>query len=347
MASFGNTALFIATIAVTSLSLTGCGGTGDSGNGGNSGSASASTTIGPEREQNLPKIVYTTFYPTTYMANYIGGGEIEVVCPLPPETDPIFWRPTPEQIGEYQQAGLIIINGAEYEKWVATAALPPSRVVDTAAPLADDFITMETTTHSHGSAGEHTHEGVDGHTWVDPMNAIAQGEQIKIAFEQVWPDLADVFNDNFEQLKVNFESIHGQLAAASDRLKEAQVLCNHPAYNYLAARLELEITNLDLDPGAELTEEQISELRAIADPERKTLLLWESKPLASTEQTLSEELGIINVVFSPAETEPGEDDTATTIGAPGPGGGAARQTRADYYTILGRNVRNLNAALRK
>jgi len=347
MALLRKTYLFAATITFTSLAITGCGGGEESSNTGSSGSASATTPSGPQREQNLPKVVYTTFYPTTYMANYIGGGEIEVVCPLPPDTDPIFWRPTPEQIGEYQQAGLIIINGAEYEKWVPTAALPPSRMVDTAAPLAEDFITMESTTHSHGSAGEHTHEGVDGHTWVDPMNAIAQAEQIKIAFEQVWPDLADVFNDNFEQLKVNFESIHGQLAAGADRMKEAQVLCNHPAYNYLAARHEWEVTNLDLNPEAELTEEQISELRTVVDPDRKTLLLWESKPLESIEQILSDELDIISVVFSPGETQPGEDDTTTTIGAPGPGGGGARQARADYYAILGRNIRNINAALRK
>ena len=40
--------------------------------------------------------VITTFYPTQYFAQRIGGDLIDVTCPVPADEDPIFGCPTPE-----------------------------------------------------------------------------------------------------------------------------------------------------------------------------------------------------------------------------------------------------------
>src|SRR5690606_32952003 len=104
--------------------------------------------------------IYTTFYPTTYFARRIAPESFEVVCPLPEDADPIIWPPSREAIAAYQKAGAIILSGAEFEKWAITAALPRSRVVDSAAAIPDGFITFQSTTRSHGAGGEHPHEGI-------------------------------------------------------------------------------------------------------------------------------------------------------------------------------------------
>ena len=48
--------------------------------------------------------VYTTFYATTYFTERIGGDRVKVVCPLPADADPIYWKPDSEAIAAYQLA---------------------------------------------------------------------------------------------------------------------------------------------------------------------------------------------------------------------------------------------------
>ena len=135
-------------------------------------SESQSQTSADTSTAAAPLTVYTTFYPTTYFTQRIGGSHVEVTCPLPDDADPIFWQPDRNTIMAYQKAALIILNGADFEKWALTASLPTGRIVDTARNFTDQFITYESVTHSHGPGGDHTHEGIDGHTWIDPTLAI-------------------------------------------------------------------------------------------------------------------------------------------------------------------------------
>ena len=145
--------------------------------------------------------VYTTFYPTTYFAQRIGGDVAQVVCPCPADADPAYWMPKDEAIAAYQKADLIVINGASFEKWLPKVTLPESRIVDTARPLRDTLIKLEqAVTHSHGPEGEHVHHGIDGHTWVDPMNAKTQAREILKALVRKLPAQKVAFERNFAAL---------------------------------------------------------------------------------------------------------------------------------------------------
>ena len=116
-------------------------------------------------ERSGKPVVYTTFYPTKYFAERIGGDLLDVVCPVPEDEDVIFWMPDAKAIVAYQQADLVIINGAGFEKWVAKVSLPPSKLIDTARPLTGALVKFKSSiTHSHGPTGQHDHVGVDGHT---------------------------------------------------------------------------------------------------------------------------------------------------------------------------------------
>jgi len=284
---------------------------------------------GEEASSSNP-VIYTTFYPTTYFAEQIGGDAVEVRCPVPDDADPIFWKPQPEAIVEYQRASLIIVNGAEFEKWVATAALPRSRVVETAEGVEGGFIQMEGITHSHGPAGEHAHEGVDGHTWLDPVNAEAQARVILEALVERFPEHEKQMRANATALNNELRTLHEALQELTPMLADVQLVASHPAYNYLARRYGWEITNLDLDPEADLSESEIAAILAelaVPPAERKTVLLWESSPTPATTDALSA-VGIRSVLFSPAEM----------IGA------EERAAGVDYGDIMRDNVARLRMA---
>ena len=132
--------------------------------------------------------VYVVNYPLRYFAERIGGERIDVRFPAPPDVDPAYWRPDEEAIASYQQGDLILLNGAEYAKWIEYVSLPPWTVVDTSAALRDEYISIEdTVTHAHGPQGEHADGGVAFTTWLDPTLAVEQARAIKAAFVKAWP----------------------------------------------------------------------------------------------------------------------------------------------------------------
>ena len=299
-------------------------------------------------------VVQTTFYPTQYFAERIAGGLVPVGSPLPESEDPIFWRPDAEAMAKFQNAKLVITNGAEFEKWVAGAALPRGRTVesltDEELDAAGGPITMESTTHSHGPAGEHTHEGVDGHTWVSPRLAVLQARRIAEAMSTAWPEHEAAFAENLVLLEEDLDMLAASLRDLTPLLGTHRVLASHPAYNYLAREMGWDVHNLDLDPEDADTQAVVDAVHDAlhhhgehhedhedheheADHEHghgdePVILLWEGEPRPAIVEALQAELGVTSVLFSPAETAPQPRDGA-----------------GDYMDVMRANLDRLRAAV--
>ncbi|MBY0311212.1 MAG: zinc ABC transporter substrate-binding protein [Phycisphaerales bacterium] len=294
-----------------------------------------------------PVQVITTFYPTTYFAQRIasggggvGGAEqsqardkpvVHIECPLPDGADPIHWQPKVEEIAKFQAAELVVLNGASFELWVATASLPISRVVDTARVFESEFLRHETTTHSHGASGSHSHEGIDGHTWLDPKNAERQAEQILIAMIRRWPAHEPHFRSGFAALKADLDDLDARLKAISPQLERVALVASHPAYNYLARRYQWKLLNVDVPPDEAPTPARLDALKAAisASGRPRAVLLCEDLPEQPLMTALSNVAGLTPIVFEPAENVPSE----------------RRAAGEDYISIMHRNIQNLASAV--
>jgi zinc transport system substrate-binding protein len=261
----------------------------------------------------------------TYFAERLAGGKIPVNSPIPAGEDPIFFEPPDEVLKSFRRAKLIASNGAEFEKWMATASLPSSRVVRTADGLPDGFIINDGGAHSHG--GEtHSHEGTDGHTWLDPHNAIFQATALSKAMAMAFPDEAQSVATMLVALKADLMGLDRQFLAVSPRVKLVTLLASHPAYNYLGRRYGWTLKNFDFDPEEPLKPHELELLKRSVFPGKRTLLLWESQPIEETSTRLADELSIDSVWFSPVESMPD-----------GPG--------EDYLSIMNANLKRLADAL--
>lgn len=283
---------------------------------------------GDGESASLEQAVYTTFHPTAWMAERIAGGAVPVICPLPTGEDAIFWKPSRDVLARYQGAQVVVVNGAEFEKWVAGASLPRSRTCDTVAGLDDQFITYEGVTHSHGgSEGTHTHEGIDGHTWVDPEMAKVQARAIAAAMAKAWPEDKATFDEGLSSVVASLDQWKEGLAALKPALGEVTLLASHPAYNYLARSMGWDIKNLDLDPEAAPTGAQLAEIQLkLEGGKPKRVILWEGAPTEETKKLLRDRFGLISVEFSPAEN--------------------LDQGFSAYDEVMGANLKRLQAALR-
>lgn len=277
---------------------------------------------------NQKPIVYTTFYPTLYFTEQIAGGLVDVVCPVPEDEDAIFWEAYkyPEIIQKYQEADLIVLNGAGFAKWVEKVSLPQDKMVDTAKPFEKDFIVTEGETHSHGNQGTHSHAGLDGHTWVDPVNAIVQAQEIKKALLKLFPEHQQKLEDNYQKLEKQLNELVEILANYGKSVNARQpLLASHPAYNYIARRFSWNIKSLDLDPEEMISEEQINEIKELLKNHTAKYLIWESMPLPETVEKLQHETGLESIEFSPCELLSTED----------------KQKNIDYLTVMRNNLNNI------
>jgi zinc transport system substrate-binding protein len=282
-----------------------------------------STSVAPAGKPS----VYTTFYPTQYFAERIGGDLIDVVCPVPEDEDAIFWMPDGTAIQAYQKADLIILNGAGFAKWVQKVSLPSSRVVNTAKPFEEKFISFEDgTVHSHGKAGEHAHEGIDGHTWLDPVNARIQASELKHALAARFPEDEGIFEKGFAALAKELDALDEKLKGYQAAYKNQPLLASHPAYNYIARRYGWNLKNLDLDPEAMPSDEAFQGIKEMLKRHPAKHLIWETYPTKAIAERMLNELGLISIEFSPCELL-SED---------------AQNSGTDYMSVMRRNLDNIS-----
>jgi zinc transport system substrate-binding protein len=274
--------------------------------------------------------VWTTFYPTTYFTQRLAGDLVKVVCPLPQDEDPAFWQPDAKTLQGYQAADLIVINGAGFEAWVGKASLPTGRVVNASKSFEKEFLKLEgSVTHTHAGSGQaHTHEGIDGHTWFDPVNAKAQAHAILRGLVLLLPATSAVFEANAPVLDRDLDGLDAAFRALG-KLPEGQHLyVSHPAWNYAARRYGWPTVSFVLDPASPLSDADAAKLKTSKTEKPGTYVLWEDEPVAALRERLQAGFGLTSLVVPPCETEPAED----------------RAPKRDWLARMQANVETLRAA---
>ena len=257
--------------------------------------------------------VLTASWPVSSLAERLAPVDVPVRCALPAGEDPITWDPPREVVAGFQRATLVVLNGAGLEGWTEHASLPSSRTVDTSAALGSRLLEQSGTVHSHGPAGEHTHGGVDPHTFLDPTLLVPMAGALRDGLARAFPEDRAGIEERASALMEDLRALNEEHLALAKALEGHRLVASHPAYDYLARTFGWDLTNLDLDPEAPLDEGTLAAVRE-AVGSGALALLWESAPLPATATRLQEELGIPSIVWSPAEApDPDRDGDFLSI----------------------------------
>ncbi len=287
----------IAAVMATVLGLSGC------------ADRESNRAVEKSSDASGPIVVFVTNYPLQYFAQRIGGEYASVQFPAPADEDPAYWTPSPEIIGNYQNADLILLNGAGYEKWTEAASLPRSKLCDTSSRFtADDFILAEdSVTHSHGPEGQHAHGGMAFTVWLDPTLALKQADAIVDAFAALRPQHAEEFRRNRDALARDLEKWDQEITSVLGKASNRPVLFSHPVYQYLQRRYGLNGISVHWEPDEEPSDAMWAELQGILQQHPAKWMIWEDQPLDSVAQKLAE-LGLTSVVYNPCGNTPPEGD---------------------------------------
>ena len=295
-------------LPIVALALCACGPSDPTEESGSGTSPTPSSPYAP-----TPLSVYTTNYPLAYFAERIGGDQVEVSFPAPGDVDPAYWAPDPEVIADYQQADLILLNGAGYEKWLERASLPASKLVDTSVVVETSYVPLDDgVVHTHGPEGEHSHKGWAFTTWLDPMIAIAQAQAIQEALSELRHEAAADFRVAFEGLQADLLVLDAQLGEVGADFGDRPVLFSHPVYQYLDEHLGLNGKSVHWEPGDMPTEEMWNELSTLLQSHPAELMIWEGEPLEAVKSRLAG-LGLQTVVYNPCGNAPESGDFGSVM----------------------------------
>ena len=263
-------------------------------------------------------VVYSVNYPLAYFAERIAGDQINVVFPEM-DGDPAFWEPAPEQVIEFQNADLILLNGAAYAKWIPKVSLPQSKLVNTSALFSDQYIALDgIANHKHGPGGEHAHGDLAFTTWLDASLALEQASSIHMALAKHFA----MTSSNFDALEADLISLNTEMKTAFTRFGNQPLLGSHPVYQYLSRAYNLDLQSVHWEPDAEPTEKMWRELDDLLEVHDAKIMLWEGEPLPSVKARLLEK-GIQSIVFDPCGNHP---------------------ESGDYLTVMKQNIANLSSA---
>ncbi len=252
--------------------------------------------------------IYVVNYPLQYFAERIAGEHARVVFPAPADVDPAYWMPDAKTISDYQRADLILINGANYAKWVNKVTLPRFRMVNTSAASKDRYIEAdEILTHSHGAKGEHGHEALAFTTWIDFSLAAEQAKAIAKALSRKKPALRDTFQKNYEELKRELLKLDRDIKEVVSKEQSKPVVVSHPVYDYFARGYGLNMRSVHWEPDEIPMTEQMLELHSILRDHPAKWMIWEGEPVEESVKRLKA-IGLQSVVFDPCANAPDQGD---------------------------------------
>lgn len=268
--------------------------------------------------------IFTVNYPLQYFAERIAGNHAAVVFPVPADVDPAYWMPDTGTITDYQQADLILLNGAHYAKWVDKVSLPASKTIDTSRKFKDQYIySTKATTHSHGSGGAHAHESLTFTLWLDLNLAVQQAKAIEKALIRKRPMLKDTFQHNFKALEEDLMALDRDLEKMAALKQNHPLVGSHPVYDYLAKRYALNLKSVHWEPDETPSFQQWQNLKRMFINHPAKWMVWEAAP----DQAIAARLkimGVNSVVFDPCGNAPHQ---------------------GDFLTVMQQNIQNLKSAL--
>ena len=262
---------------------------------------------GRRSEVATVQTVFASNYPLAYFAERILGSSEAVAFPKI-EGDPAFWEPSAGDVESMQQASVILVNGATYEKWLETVTLSERRVVDTSAPFADRYLTVENAvSHSHGPGAEHAHGGTAFTTWLDFSLAADQASAVKDALSIAGIGEPSDVDANFARLRSELEALDAALNELSDGRESPPLVASHPIYDYLARRYNLNLKSVLWEPDEPPTDIQWGGLDDLLREHPARWMIWEDEPLPEVAERLST-MGVRSIVFNPCANRPEDGD---------------------------------------
>lgn len=257
------------------------------------------------------KILVSTYVLGTLTENSIASHskvDLEYIYP-DSDQDPGLSTPSETMRKQLQSASLIILNGARFEKGLATVDMPRSKILRTAQSFKETWLSYPDSfrvDHEHGQSSRHQHTGIDGHTWLSPR---LLKKQYNALIKRLGLLNLSLDQSAIKSIQSQIDQLQSRWRQVGIRLKSFLLIASHPAYQYLMQELGLEMSHIHFSPRELPSEESLRTLddffktHSLNSSKQAPLMWWETQPSKAVVSALSR-FKLTHVVLRPLEKEP-------------------------------------------
>lgn len=253
-------------------------------------------------ETGLPLVIASN-YPLYYFAERMAGKYVTLDFPAAGIKDPALWTPGEDDMQRMGDAGLILMNGAGYEKWLDGINLPSDVVVNTCRGLERKLIPVS----QPGREAGKTESQSASHTWLDLSFAHWQAENIKEALVTLLPEHQRSIDSAFRSLGKDLSALDYGMSSTGFAIMGRQLYFSKPVYQYMERRYQLHGTSFDWDPGTMPARKMWKDFLRKQGDRQAGIMIWHQEPGTGIKRRL-ESAGIKCIVFHTCETLPDRGD---------------------------------------
>ena len=254
---------------------------------------------GASSAEDVPTVV-ASFYPLAFVAERVGGSDVQVVDLTPADVESHDLELTPRQVGEIAAADLVLFQQGfqpAIDEAVEDNASGTTLDITEIVPLDDD-------------------RSGDPHIWLDPTRFAAITRSAADALGDVVPAQADEIHRRADELVAELTALDEEFHSGLANCERTVVVTTHQAFGYLGDRYGLDLVGISgVDGEAEVSPARLREIQEVIQTAGVTTVF--SEPLGSPEvaDTLAADLGVSTAILDPIEglTEDTEDEDYLTL----------------------------------
>jgi zinc transport system substrate-binding protein len=254
--------------------------------------------------------VVAAFYPLAFAAQQIGGPSVKVTNLTPPGAEPHDIELTPREVGELQQADVVLYLSKGFQPAVESA------VRDAKGTKFDALAGLDIRSGVGDEAGKS-----DPHVWLDP-----------VLYAQILRRLGKVLGDprRANALVARSLALDRAYRKGLARCTRRNFVTSHAAFGYLAARYGLQqIPITGIDPESEPSPKTLANLAQLVRREHIHTVFFERLVSPKLAQTVAHEAGAKTAVLDPIEGLTTDE----------------QRQGATYFSLMRQNLRELRAVL--
>lgn len=251
----------------------------------------ACTSPVEEVPQEKPQVV-VSFFVLEALTELIGADVVEVTNLLPINADPHSYELSSTDMILLGDVPNLIIVGNDFEHWYEEAY---PQVKPENAKVLDVSIGIKTLESMPGA--------VDPHIWSSISNLKSMSTNIASYLIELVPDQEDKIEANLNLVLDRLNSIQADTQSLFDSKVRSIFITQHPAFNYLATDLGLEMVSVS-EPGHshEVDAHRLEEIVSIINQESITVVFYENPLEKDVAETIQLETGVDIQLLSALES---------------------------------------------
>jgi ABC-type Zn uptake system ZnuABC Zn-binding protein ZnuA len=245
--------------------------------------ASCAGSPGSDSKKSAPVILTSTSFLADITRN-VAGDRLRVEPLLPIGMDPHSYQATPQDIAKISESQLVIVNGAQYEQFLAS--LLENGKGETTIVKASAGLNPKIDAH-----------GVDPHMWLDPNLVITYVENIREALTYLDPGGEAVYKSNADMYVAELKDLDAWIVQQVNQIpvEKRLLVTNHEAFGYFAERYQFRVVgtviesfSTDASPSAQQLAALIDQIKSRAAP----AIFLDSSDNATLAQQIADETGV-------------------------------------------------------